>query len=256
MENLPSIDEILSNQYFQVGMIVWVVFFSGCITRMVPDNLRRLLDHPVVRVGVLALVVYLAEKDFKLAVIVAAGFFLSTAPLNIKESMTSSSSNCDGNDTQATCETNTHCKWDGTSNKCITKGCGLDKTLVGTDILTGCGDNDNLTDNPEVCTYLSTGVTNFYSGSKCLKNCNGTNSTTCTANGAHCEYVDSNCRIKCDEIPTEDLCIDDDNKPYKNYCEYNGNNQKCQNNCSLGNNNKDKCQALNCGYNESTGKCS
>jgi len=87
MENLPSIDEILENQYFQVGMIVWVVFFSGCITRMVPDNLRRLLDHPVVKVGVLALVVYLAEKDFKLAVVVAAGFFLSTAPLDVKEGM-------------------------------------------------------------------------------------------------------------------------------------------------------------------------
>jgi len=42
MENLPNINEVLDNKYFQVGMIVWVVFFSGCITSMVPDNVRRL----------------------------------------------------------------------------------------------------------------------------------------------------------------------------------------------------------------------
>jgi len=154
MENLPSIDEILSNQYFQVGMIVWVVFFSGCITRMVPDNLRRLLDNPVVKVGVLALVVYLAEKDFKLAVVVAAGFFLSTAPLDIKEGMACTSStemlpaclhtneipyvqdcgaNCQSEGLLSTCKKNcslatcqsdcdgaqgddTQCKWNSTAN--------------------------------------------------------------------------------------------------------------------------------------------
>ena len=165
MENLPSINEILENQYFQVGMIVWVVFFSGCITRMVPDNLRRLLDHPVVKVGVLALVVYLAEKDFKLAVVVAAGFFLSTAPLDVKEGM-------------------------AVPNDCNQEE-NLNTNFLG--LVTGCKKNE--------CEFVPADILNgtaAYCEAKCSS---GTSSNDCGSIG-------------------------------NNKCEWDSNNNTCQNNCS------------------------
>ena len=237
MENLPSIDEILENQYFQVGMIVWVVFFSGCITRMVPDNLRRLLDHPVVKVGVLALVVYLAEKDFKLAVVVAAGFFLSTAPLNIKEGMTVPD-DCKPKINQL-----------GLVNGCENDQCELIPADYLTDILNGgvpakCEPKCNSAAADEAkcdtignnkCalykTYNSSGE--LESTSRCNQRCILIkNKDACNVKN-HCRWAkdvtnndgEESCTVRCDQHANADAC----NTPYnQKFCEYDSSKSKCK----------------------------
>ena len=163
MENLPSINEILENKYFQVGMIVWVVFFSGCMTKMVPDNLRRLLDHPIVKVGVLTLIVYLAEKDFKLAVVVTAGFFLSTAPLDIKEDMA----------------------------VLRTEECNpiIDESYLSNPfgLVTSCGNTN--------CELVQESLT---TAPRCEPKCaSGDNETDCNTIGDKCDWDGTNCQKRC-----------------------------------------------------------
>jgi hypothetical protein len=141
-------------------MIVWVVFFSGCITRMVPDNLRRLLDHPIVKVGVLTLIVYLAEKDFKLAVVVTAGFFLSTAPLDIKEGM-------------------------AVPDDCnpITDDSYISNPLQ---LVTSCGNTG--------CELVQEGI----SVPRCEPKCaSGDNETECNTIGDKCDWDGTNCQKRC-----------------------------------------------------------
>tara|TARA_B100001248_G_C27380374_1_gene456608 strand:- start:1210 stop:1827 length:618 start_codon:yes stop_codon:yes gene_type:complete len=200
MENLPSIDEILENKYFQVGMIVWVVFFSGCITRMVPDNLRRLLDHPVVKVGVLALVVYLADRDFKLAVIVATGFFLSTAPLNVKEGMACS----------------------GTSDSLAmnSKTCTL--TATGTECTDDICPGNTLGDG-----YCSLNESKHCHKALCKEDCDGSagDSNKCQWNSA-----ENKCHVKCVTVTEQEQCNTTDNSdPAKvgNFCQWNANQNTC-----------------------------
>jgi len=237
MENLPSIDEILSNQYFQVGMIVWVVFFSGCITRMVPDNLRRLLDHPVVRVGVLALVVYLAEKDFKLAVVVAAGFFLSTAPLDVKEGMT----------VPDDCNPITSPNYFTNPLQQVTS-CGNDKCEVVSDLLNGVapkcepkcnsaaadGDKCDTIGNNKCAmykTYNSSGE--LESTSRCNQRCILIkNKDDCNVKN-HCRWAkdasnndgEESCTVRCDQHSNVDAC----NTPFnQKFCEYDSGISKCK----------------------------
>lgn len=195
MENLPSIDEILSNQYFQVGMIVWVVFFSGCITRMVPDNLRRLLDNPVVKVGVLALVVYLAEKDFKLAVVVAAGFFLSTAPLDVKEGMA-----CSNSDSLAM--NSVSCTVSAKNNQCT------DALCPGNTLLGGYCFNDQ---------------SKHCHKALCKEDCEGS-----SGDSNKCQWNSDNnkCHVKCVTVTDENQCNTTDNDdPSKvgTFCQWSNN---------------------------------
>ena len=203
MENLPSINEILENKYFQVGMIVWVVFFSGCMTKMVPDNLRRLLDHPIVKVGVLTLIVYLAEKDFKLAVVVTAGFFLSTAPLDIKEGMA-----CSG--TSDSLAMNSHdCTYTIEGEKChetICKGHGVFNGQCAFDQTKHCHkalcqeDCDGTAGDPNKCQWNSTDNKCHI---KCVTvtdqdQCNTTDNADPSKVGAFCQWKDSTCSTKTD----------------------------------------------------------
>lgn len=195
MENLPSINEILENKYFQVGMIVWVVFFSGCMTKMVPDNLRRLLDHPIVKVGVLTLIVYLAEKDFKLAVVVTAGFFLSTAPLDIKEGMACS------NNVDSLAMNSHDCTYTIDGSTCHETICSGHGVLSGQ-----CAFDQNKHCHKALC----------------QEDCDGTagDPNKCQWNSA-----ESKCHVKCATVSDQDTCNTTDNSdPAKvgNFCEWNG----------------------------------
>ena len=236
MENLPNIDEILENQYFQVGMIVWVVFFSGCVTRMVPDNLRRLLDHPVVRVGVLALVVYLAEKDFKLAVVVAAGFFLSTAPLDVKEGMTCAGSSDSVAMNSVTCNLNTlttACS-DDSHSSCVytapdyfagelTGKCSKDcsKALCTTD----CNDS---TTCAMYKNYDASGT--IQKNEACGNRCNLFDMQDKCNNKNYCRWAkntvtdNETCSVKCDQHTTEGACNNSNNAPF---CTFDTSSNKC-----------------------------
>lgn len=185
MENLPNINEVLDNKYFQVGMIVWVVFFSGCITSMVPDNVRRLLDNSAVRVAVLALVVYLADKDFKLAIVVAAGFFLSTAPLDVKEGMACpDGSNPDSKAMNAASCSALEC------NDQICEGAGLTGGYCTTNqnkICSNaeCKDDCNGTNGDSTKCYWDSTANN--NNGSCVKTCSVFNDTECNAND-RCEW--------------------------------------------------------------------
>lgn len=218
MENLPSINEILDNKFFQVGMIVWVVFFSGCMTAMVPDNFRRLLDNSAVRVAVLGLVVYLAPKDFRLAVLVSTGYFISTAPMNIQENM-AIPSDCNSDDNRDTilgsligCKDTNNCeiKYDNLTGKlpesCVPK-CETAETPeeCGSSALSG------------KCGYFYTyDQSNQVESSKsCKKRCNHyTDEDDCNRT-QHCNWkndgTDDICASKCDQHKSKDACTNEIN---------------------------------------------
>ena len=207
MENLPNINEVLDNKYFQVGMIVWVVFFSGCITSMVPDNVRRLLDNSAVRVAVLALVVYLADKDFKLAVVVAAGFFLSTAPLDVKEGMAVP------DDCEPIIGDNLF-----TNPLQVVTSCGDAQCEVVQDSLISapkCEPKCASADSNQDCNTI--GDKCDWDGSVCQKSCTTFDKSSCPT-GRCASY----------EIDGDDKCEKPCNKFTKNNCPTSGNNSHCK----------------------------
>ena len=175
MENLPSVNDVIENKYFQIGMIVWVVFFSGCITKMVPDNVRSVLNNPVIRISVLAMVVYLANRDFNLAVVVAAGYFLSAAPLNLKEKMTEN----EGID------------------------CQEDKNILGA--VTSCG-------NPK-CDYIAFDAINSpTTPPSCQPKCSNYNDDNCPTD--RCAIYDEGCQKKCISHTKRDTCPSSGKRAY------------------------------------------
>ena len=169
MENLPSVNDVIENKYFQIGMIVWVVFFSGCITKMVPDNVRSVLNNPVIRISVLAMVVYLANRDFNLAVVVAAGYFLSAAPLDLKEKMTEK----EGID------------------------CQEKEFVEGSGFVTGCGPK---------CDFIPAAVLEGKAAS-CKPKCSNYNDDNCPAD--RCAIIEGVCKPKCLSYKDENKCNDD-----------------------------------------------
>ena len=237
MENLPSINEILENQYFQVGMIVWVVFFSGCITSMVPDNVRRLLDNPVVKVGVLALVVYLAEKDFKLAVVVAAGFFLSTAPLDVKEGMACSGSPDSVAMNSVTCNLNTlgtECSGESHASCVFTAPDYLAGELVGKcnkDCSKAlCATDCNL-DSSTCAMYKNYDASGtIQTNESCGNRCNLFDNQDDCNNKSYCRWAKNTvtdnkiCSVKCDQHATEEACNNSTNAPF---CTFDNSSNKC-----------------------------
>ena len=224
MENLPSINEILENKYFQIGMIVWVVFFSGCITEMIPDEFRRILNNPVARVAVLAVVVYLADKNFRLAVVIATAFFLSTAPMNVKEGMaTSCNDPCDVNFLRTKCTDDSCCHY--LDNATILKP--IDQKCVKK-----CDNNQPTADKCKnhcgIYKKYDNASNSITTDDHCYIKCSeATTDDACNSLGTHCQWAtigqEEKCMTKCNQQTTKDNCT---NAVNSQYCQWT--NDRCQ----------------------------
>jgi hypothetical protein len=82
--SLESINKIVDDKYFQIAFTVSVILFSGCISSYIPKQVGKLLNNIIIKILVIASIFYLSKKNFSLATVLTAAYFLSVRPRQLE----------------------------------------------------------------------------------------------------------------------------------------------------------------------------
>lgn len=86
---MDSVDEYLSiaftNPYTKSILTLFLVLYGGLAAPKLPDSLLKLFDNQMFRIIILALIVYMGQKDAMFAIMIAVAFVISMNTLNQKK---------------------------------------------------------------------------------------------------------------------------------------------------------------------------
>jgi len=86
---MDSVDQYLgmafTNPYTKSILTLFLVLYGGLAAPKLPDSLLKLFDNQIFRIIILALIVYMGQKDAMFAIMIAVAFVISMNTLNQKK---------------------------------------------------------------------------------------------------------------------------------------------------------------------------
>ena len=86
---MDSVDQYLNmaftNPYTKSILTLFLVLYGGLAAPKLPESLLKLFDNQMFRIIILALIVYMGQKDAMFAIMMAVAFVISMNTLNQKK---------------------------------------------------------------------------------------------------------------------------------------------------------------------------
>lgn len=80
--SIPAVDEILKNPYVMATLKIAIVMYASILAPKIPQSAQAWLGNTYVKIAILAAILYIAERDFQLALILSVAFIVTVNMLS------------------------------------------------------------------------------------------------------------------------------------------------------------------------------